>query len=120
MATVHRSNEEIRRQKGFLDKTKVLAATEEQIAQWKREDGFGDDSSLGPERVRLPVPNVRELREHLSLSQEEFAQRYFLSVRTVQEWEQQRREPSEAARVFLYAIQSNPEAMARILHQRPL
>jgi DNA-binding transcriptional regulator YiaG len=34
----------------------------------------------------------------------------------VQEWEQLRREPSEAARVLLFAIFNAPEAIARALH----
>jgi putative transcriptional regulator len=63
-----------------------------------------------------PVTDVRAVRERLALSQEEFAARYMLSTRTVQEWEQRRREPSEAARVLLYAITKDPDAIAHVLH----
>lgn len=115
MSTVRYTNEEIRKRKGYIDHAKVRAATEEQIAAWKREDGF-DNVVPGPVRVVPPVPDVRALRERLGLSQEEFATRYMLGLRTVQEWEQHRREPSEAARVLLYAITQDPKAIARILH----
>ena len=62
------------------------------------------------------ITDVPALRERLNLSQESFAEHYMLSLRTVQEWEQHRREPSEAARVFLYAIAQDPIAIAKILH----
>lgn len=115
MSTVRYTNEELRKRKGRVDHAKVRAATEEQIAAWKREDGI-DDAALGPVRAVPPVTDVRALRERLKLSQEEFAERFMLSLRTVQEWEQNRREPSEAARVLLYAIAQDPNAIARVLH----
>jgi ribosome-binding protein aMBF1 (putative translation factor) len=110
------TNEEIRKRKGTVDHAKVREATEDQIADWKREDGYGDDSVLGPVRAVPPLTDVRALRERLNLSQEDFATRYMLSLRTVQEWEQGRREPTEAARVLLYAIAQDPSAIARVLH----
>jgi putative transcriptional regulator len=115
VSTERFSNEEIRQYKGRIDRAKVDSATEEQIAAWKREDGFGDDTTLGAGRMVPPIVDVRALRERLGLSQEDFAAQYLLSPRTVQEWEQHRREPSEAARVLLYAIAQDPKAVARLL-----
>jgi len=99
--------------KGRADHGKLRGASEEQIAAWKREDGI-DDAQLGSARY---VPNVdaRTVRELLGLSQEEFAARYRLSLRTIQEWEQGRKQPSEAARVLLFAIAREPKALARAL-----
>jgi putative transcriptional regulator len=114
MATVKRTHQQVRAGKGTIDRTKLTAATEADIARWKREDGI-DDAALGPARFVPPLTDVRALRERLGLSQDEFAQRYMLSTRTVQEWEQQRREPSDAARVLLYAIACDPAAVARAL-----
>jgi hypothetical protein len=45
---------ELRERKGRVDHAKVRAATEEQIAAWKREDGI-DDGALGPIRPVSPV-----------------------------------------------------------------
>ncbi|MEO6913537.1 MAG: helix-turn-helix domain-containing protein [Candidatus Baltobacteraceae bacterium] len=101
---------------GRIDRAKVRATTEAQIATWKREDGI-DDALLGPPRY-VPGVGVRAIREQLGLSQREFARTYRLSLRTIQEWEQHRREPSESARVLLYAISRNPKALAQAL--RPL
>jgi len=110
-----RTSKEIRESKGGIDVAKVRAATEEQIARWKREEGI-DDGALGPARFVVPTIDVRELRERLQLSQEEFAKQFRLSLRTIQEWEQHRREPSEPARVLLYAIARAPKVIARALH----
>jgi DNA-binding transcriptional regulator YiaG len=115
VSTVRYTNEEIRKRKGHVDHAKINAATEEQIAAWKHEDGI-DDANFGPARAVPPITDVHALREKLSLSQEEFAERYMLSLRTIQEWEQRRREPSDAARVLLYAIAQDPAAIARVLH----
>lgn len=111
MSIVRKSKAEIG--KGRIDHAKVLAATEQQIAAWKSGDGI-DDAQLGPPRY-VPGVDVRAVRERLGLSQDEFAQRYRLSLRTVQEWEQHRREPSESARVLLYAISRNPKALEQAL-----
>ena len=86
---------------------------EEPIAAWKREVGI-DDSQLGPPRY-VPNIDVRAIRDGLGLSQEEFATRYRLALRTIQEWEQGRKLPSEAARVLLFAIAREPKALARAL-----
>ena len=115
MSTVRYTKEQLHKRKGQIDAAKVSAATEEQIVAWKLEDDIEDDA-LGPIRVVPPITDVPALRERLKLSQERFAERYMLSLRTVQEWEQNRREPSEAARVFLYAIAQDPIAIAKILH----
>ncbi len=114
MGTVRYTNEEIRKRKAHVDHAKVGAVDEEQIAAWKSEDGIVD-SSLGPVRAVLPATDVRALRERLGLSQEEFAQRYMISPRTIQDWEQHRREPSDAARVLLFAISRNHKAVEKAL-----
>lgn len=115
MGTVRHTNAQIRKRKGYVDPAKVRAATEEQIAAWKRADGI-DEATLGPVRVVPPETDVRALRERLGLSQDEFAERYMLSPRTVQDWEQHRREPSDAARVLLFAISRNHKAVEKALH----
>ncbi len=58
-----------------------------------------------------PVPDVRALRATLGLSQSQFADRYGLSIRTVQQWEQERAAPDQPARILLALISSEPDAM---------
>jgi putative transcriptional regulator len=59
--------------------------------------------------------DVRAIRKKLSLSQEAFANRFGFSPAAVRDWEQQRRQPEQAARVLLLVISVNPEAVDRAL-----
>ncbi len=49
------------------------------------------------------------------LSQAQFAVLLGVSVRTLQEWEQGRREPSGAARTLLRVAQSHPEILRELV-----
>ncbi|MDX2145246.1 MAG: helix-turn-helix domain-containing protein [Rhodospirillaceae bacterium] len=61
------------------------------------------------------VPDVKDIRARLSLSQSQFAKRFGLNVRTVQDWEQGRKVPDQPARVLLRVIEKNPAAVSRAL-----
>lgn len=109
-----RTNKQIRENPGRVDVTKLSSFAEADIERFAREDGSGTDE-LGEPRYIPPRTDVRGLRERLGLSQSEFARRFLLSVRTIQQWEQDQREPSDAARVLLYAIARNPAAVEKLL-----
>ena len=55
--------------------------------------------------------DVKAIRAGLDLSQEAFAQRFGFSLAAVRDWEQQRRQPEQAARVLLLVIAHNPAAV---------
>lgn len=57
------------------------------------------------------TPAVRTIREKTGLSQSRFAALLGVSVRTLQDWEQERRAPSGAARTLLLIADRNPEAL---------
>jgi putative transcriptional regulator len=59
----------------------------------------------------VQVSTAAEARSRVGLSQREFAKLLGVSVRTVQDWEQGRREPSGAARTLLRIAAQNPEAV---------
>jgi putative transcriptional regulator len=59
--------------------------------------------------------NVRAIRTRTKLSQSAFATKFGFSVRTLQEWEQGREEPTGAARALLKVIAHDPDAVARAL-----
>jgi len=117
MATVKRTYREIRKIRGRVNAKKVASFTEADIERFAREDD-SDTRELGGPRYVPPRTDVRALRKRLGLSQSQFARRYLLSVRTVQQWEQEQREPSEPARVLLFAIARNPRTVARVLRSR--
>ena len=60
------------------------------------------------------VPSVATLREGTGLSQPRFAELLGVSVRTLQEWEQERRAPSGAARTLLMIAAKNPHALIEV------
>ena len=64
--------------------------------------------------VREPV-DVRALRSKLGLSQSEFASRYGISLRTLQEWEQGRTRPDSTVCAYLTVIERNPQAVIEAL-----
>lgn len=63
---------------------------------------------------------VRRTRERLKLSQKEFAERYDINLRTLQDWEQGRVSPDSAAMAYLKVIAFEPEAVGRALSRPPL
>jgi putative transcriptional regulator len=67
-------------------------------------------------RVFVPADvDVRAIRNALKLSQAQFAMRFGLRAKTVQEWEQHRREPEGPALVLLQVIKKEPAAVSRAL-----
>ena len=48
-----------------------------------------------------PAVDVRKVREKIGLSQAEFADRFGFNRRSLEDWEQGRRMPDSAARVYL-------------------
>jgi putative transcriptional regulator len=75
--------------------------------------GEADPSPYG---VHVPATiDVRAIRHKIGLSQEDFAQHFGVNKRTVQEWEQGRRQPSGPARTLLVVIDREPEAVYRAL-----
>ncbi|HBA86315.1 MAG TPA: transcriptional regulator [Verrucomicrobia bacterium] len=70
-----------------------------------------------PSRVfRLNPPNVKTIRKKLHVTQSEFARLIGVSVDTLQNWEQGRREPEGPARALLTVAAKNPKAVLEALH----
>ena len=65
--------------------------------------------------TKVKVPEAAEARARVGLSQQEFAALLGVSARTLQDWEQGRREPTGAAKTLLRVAVSNPEVL-RALH----
>lgn len=64
-----------------------------------------------------PVPNPREIRQRLHMTQEQFAARFHLRIGTVRDWEQGKKEPDSAAKTLLRVIERNPEAVLQALER---
>lgn len=64
-----------------------------------------------------PVPNPREIRQRLHMTQEQFATRFHLRLGTVRDWEQGKKEPDSAAKALLRVIEHNPDAVLNALER---
>ncbi len=58
---------------------------------------------------RINVPDVRAIREHLHMSQQEFSRAYRIPLPTLKGWEQGRRAPDGTAAAYLNVIARLPE-----------
>jgi putative transcriptional regulator len=65
--------------------------------------------------TKVKVPEAAEARARVGLSQQAFAILLGVSPRTLQDWEQGRREPTGAAKTLLRVAVSHPEVL-RALH----
>ena len=66
----------------------------------------------GAARVHVvKVPDVRAIRAHLRMSQQEFARAYRIPLATLKNWEQGRRQPDAPASAYLHVIARRPKAI---------
>ncbi len=63
------------------------------------------------------VPQPKEIRQRLKLTQEQFAERFEIPLGTLRDWEQGVCYPDQAARTLLRVIEQDPEAVARALER---
>ena len=70
----------------------------------------------GARTTELPAPDVRTIREAARISQSQFAKLIGVNLRTLQNWEQHRTQPTGPARALLKIVASNPKAI-EALHE---
>jgi len=68
-------------------------------------------------RFVFEAAGVRAIRERTSLSQSEFADLIGVSVKTIQNWEQDRRRPTGPAAALLRIIAQAPKLAVEAIHQ---
>lgn len=68
----------------------------------------GEGNALVTRQLKDPSPS-KIIREKLSLSQDAFASLMGVSTRTIQDWEQGRREPQGPAKSLLRVAEQHPE-----------
>jgi putative transcriptional regulator len=78
------------------------------------------DAFLAGERegfvVHEPV-DVRAVRARTELKRRDFAERYNLDARAVEQWEQGRRRPERGTEMYLRLIGHDPERVAQMVSQ---
>lgn len=103
----------------------------EDKSDWARFDGLTEaevtaaaltDEDNPPltdsEAARLrPIPNPKQIRKRLHMTQVQFARRFHLPLGTLRDWEQGVREPDSAAKSYLRVIARNPQAVLDALEK---
>jgi putative transcriptional regulator len=64
--------------------------------------------------TKVAMPAAAEARARVGLSQQDFAGLLGVSARTLQDWEQGRREPTGAAKTLLRVAVSHPEVLREL------
>lgn len=64
--------------------------------------------------AQVPLSTVAVVRAKIGLSQPDFARLLGVSVRTLQQWEQGRRQPSGAAKTLLNIAEKRPEVLREL------
>jgi putative transcriptional regulator len=97
--------------------------TQTQLAKWEKKRNIGReivdgirDIKAGRVGRRYTVESypIVHARERSGLSQSRFAALLGVSVRTLQEWEQGRREPSAAAKTLIKIAELSPGVLRKI------
>ncbi|AOO84464.1 NadS family protein [Bosea vaviloviae] len=65
--------------------------------------------------ITVETVDVAAIRKRLGLSQDAFAKKFGLSVATLRDWEQGRRQMDRTAQAFLKVIDRAPEAVEKAL-----
>jgi len=70
-----------------------------------------------PARVFAFSPDeIKQIRKNLGLSQQQFSQLVYVSVKTLQNWEQGRRQPQGPALALLMILKKDPKHALKALN----
>jgi putative transcriptional regulator len=78
-------------------------------------DSVREINDGGGSRYRFTAPeDIRQIREGVGVSQANFARMLGISLRTLQDWEQGRRRPNQAAQSLLAVAAKRPDVMREV------
>lgn len=101
-------------------KSKKLNPSEIAAFEAKRDIGVEILQSIKDMKAgkdKMVVSSSTETRQATGLSQSQFANLLGVSVRTLQGWEQERKQPSGAARTLLAIARTNPKVVLAVSAQ---
>ncbi len=84
----------------------IIAGFEDAIAHAKGDKSRGTETIFTVSRI-----DVKSIRQKTGLTQNAFSQLFAINIKTLQDWEQYRRNPSSAARLVLTLIDKHPSTV---------
>lgn len=99
------------------DWTYLREMTEEEIEAGALSDP--DNPPLTDEELKTfrRVPNPKEIRKKLHMTQEQFSIRFRVPLGTLRDWEQGVKQPDSAARSYLRVIEKVPQTVMQALEE---
>lgn len=99
--------------------SKSKPLTDRELAEYESKRDLAADllqsvREMKAGKVQVVSSPVIEARKNTGLSQSQFAALLGVSVRTLQGWEQGRKQPSGAARTLLAIANTNPKALLAV------
>ena len=89
---------------------------EELLGSLKEAKAISMGRAKPSRRFELSAPDAKAVREQTGLSQTDFAKLMRVSVKTLQNWEQRRRNPTGPAAALLKIVSTAPELALKSLH----
>ena len=101
--------------KDETDWARVKAMTEKEIEAAAKADR--DNPPLTNKELKKfkRVPNPKEIRQRLHMTQEQFSIRFHVPLGTLRDWEQGAKYPDTAAQSYLRVIEKAPQAVMQAL-----
>jgi putative transcriptional regulator len=86
------------------------------VQSLKEAKAISAGKSKASRRFKVEATDVKAIREGIGLTQDEFAKLMRVSIKTLQNWEQQRRQPTGPAAALLKIVSTSPELALESLH----
>lgn len=89
---------------------------EDLVGSLKEAKAIAKGKAVPSRRFVVEAPDARAVREQTGLSQNDFAKLMRVSVKTLQNWEQHRRQPTGPAAALLKIVATAPDLALKSLH----
>ncbi|GLS27945.1 NadS family protein [Marinibactrum halimedae] len=89
---------------------------DELLASVQEMDDVVQGKKAAAKVTEFPEPEVKHIREKTGLSQMRFASLIGVSKRTLENWEQGRRQPTGPAKALLRIVEADPKHALKTLH----
>ena len=86
------------------------------VAKLERGLAISHGKAKASRSFKVESTDVKAVRERVGLTQDEFAKLMRVSIKTLQNWEQKRRQPTGPAAALLKIVSVEPKLALRSLH----